>query len=533
MSGIAKFLVAMGNGYMDTSQKTEDRKRQRETDDLRNKLLRMQIDSAEIDRDNKFAIATAGQDRAPALNDPSEVVGPPALMVGKFGMDGVKSFSPMDVTQANEYAAKQNTPAAKEARTIAAMGRVDPTKALDYKQKVAELADKTFNSGLIQASTDPVTLTKFMSDSHADGVGGAMKFEPKIEPDGSWQTYQVHPDGRKTPFGQKFEPGEKGMMTAAYLLHKGISPEQRLAHFNAVEDRIFARGIAERKMKNEEKDTENKGIYYGATVESEKLKAQREAAERSTKIPEAVKLEIEGIDKQIKSYNDALQETPVDKAIKQGLMRKRAAILRRYSPDGGQVSAQEDPFNWRGRNQTNTKSAAKPSKFASTPDEMNIALSLSSELEAANSRLSQYQQGTDEWRRAKGDVDSVLFEMKKHGIAPDVQQQTPTAEQPVAKVPIAKMEPATQTVAPANWRAAQIGVVQPNRGGVSAGASKLDRAKANAAADVIKARAAIANEPSGRKRMVLERQLSKLLKEKYNIAGEGDEPFSLEMLGIK
>jgi hypothetical protein len=93
-------------------------------------------------------------------------------------------------------------------------------------------ANQMFDDGLRKAITKgPDALAEFMSESHADGKFGAVKFKAMPSADGkSWQMHRVADDGSLSPFGGRFESSESGYATAGMMLSRSVPDAAKVAH---------------------------------------------------------------------------------------------------------------------------------------------------------------------------------------------------------------------------------------------------------------------------------------------------------------
>ena len=119
-------------------------------------------------------------------------------------------------------------------------------------------AKQVFDDGLRASTRAPGVLpqdgmAEFMSNSHADGKQGALKFRAVTDQDGSWQMMQTTPDGKQVPFGPKYQSGMDGIARAAYQLSEVVSPEAKLVH-----------ALQERKAAKEDKVADADVLLKGA-----------------------------------------------------------------------------------------------------------------------------------------------------------------------------------------------------------------------------------------------------------------------------
>lgn len=105
---------------------------------------------------------------------------------------------------------------------------------LDGIEREAE-ANRVFDQGPREAlAKGPDALAQFMSDSAADGKGGAVKFKAVTLPDGEgWQMHRVSDEGHLSRFGRNFTSDETGMATAGLLLSRAVPATGKVAHLKA------------------------------------------------------------------------------------------------------------------------------------------------------------------------------------------------------------------------------------------------------------------------------------------------------------
>lgn len=235
MGGYAK-----GKGqYDDREQETKDR------DQLR-RLRELQIDDVTQAIADKNALRDAGSSMTvKQVAEPGEAtVGPDGPVLATAPVyrastaDNANGQNFPTQEQAQAAATAGNTPAAIAQRQGAVLQRTNPVAAQQLRRETVqtdaaeqEIADRRFSRDLVTAAAKgPDALATMMSDSHADGEGGAVKFKPQISADGkSWQMQRVTDTGL-VPYGPQFSNDEQGFATAAYMLDRTVTPAQRMAH---------------------------------------------------------------------------------------------------------------------------------------------------------------------------------------------------------------------------------------------------------------------------------------------------------------
>ena len=247
MSKAVALLAGLGAGYMNAEDKKREQKRQDERDARERTVFDQQQadrDRAQVDREE---LRAAAADRVP-----TEVQLPGPVMPDEAQPTGIKVGSRYFAEQgvANEAAAAENAPGAARKRvmdTLTAQGKpleadqirtsglqADAAQVTLDRAKVDE-ANRAFDDGIRKAlqSGGAKGLAQFMSDSTADGKGGAVKFQAQENLDGTWQMMRVGEDGSLTPYGGKFTADERGYATAGMLLSRTVPEAAKVAHFQA------------------------------------------------------------------------------------------------------------------------------------------------------------------------------------------------------------------------------------------------------------------------------------------------------------
>ena len=195
--------------------------------------------------------ADMGAAAAPVAVDEREQPGPldPASNVpGAASLPAipmVRGQSFISADDAAKAAAEMNTPqavAARQAQVMAKAGEVDGAQKIRtgamqeqsarFKLNADERAelDARFNADLESRVNSWETLDAFASDSHGDGMGGKLKIQTTVSPDGKSRVISVlMPDGTAKPTGQAFPNTADGLALAKVELSK-MSPEKKLAH---------------------------------------------------------------------------------------------------------------------------------------------------------------------------------------------------------------------------------------------------------------------------------------------------------------
>lgn len=272
--GALAFLAGMGSGYLNESKRQEDKKRQDQFDQIA--LDKADYDKQERDRTTKIrtAVSDASQDVAPVeIQDHS--VNAPLAAQGSTWQVGKKSFTSSD--DANKAALEMNTPQGRNDR-IAQAYRMngDAEKAMDIESKAGSIKNNSlvtqgnelalnqakeqearlsFGRGMVDSfkTGGSGSLMNFLSDSHADGKDGAMKFEQQLSPDGKLATvFTTNEKGERTKVAD-VPNNDEGWQTAMVNLQKGLDPNALMAHSAQAQKQA----LEERKVRATEMKAEN------------------------------------------------------------------------------------------------------------------------------------------------------------------------------------------------------------------------------------------------------------------------------------
>lgn len=280
MSGAISFLAGLGAGYMGQRQKELENDRAAAKDQREKDLF----DANMADRNQALAdkneLRTAAAPVAvtevagkpmPAEADNSASVASDNPTVGGYKA-GANTFAARGVATAD--AAAQNTPDGARSRVTAkliAQGNIlgaDHLATSGIQAQAAQVtldkgkreeAQAVFTQGLHKAIPQgPEAIAKFMSDSSADGTGGATKFTAVVNPDATWQMMRIGADGTQTPFGGKYANDTNGYIQAGYDLDQAVKPESKMAHMMA--EKEF--GLKQSKEASEADERTAKTGYY-------------------------------------------------------------------------------------------------------------------------------------------------------------------------------------------------------------------------------------------------------------------------------
>ena len=257
MSGAMAFLAGMGAGYMTQKQRNLENDRLAADDKRKQDAFQMQKVTFDQTKSDREAAITAGapQEVTPEQGPPTEAQyaatpagqEPDAIGYRVGNGIGAKDFATRGL--ADTAATQQATPQARRTRMadLAAQGNTFASTALtnDMQREASQMtinkghreeANQVFDQGIKTAlqTGGPQALADFMSNSPADGQGGAIKFKAVISPDGkSWQMNRVGDDGSITPFSQSFASDEGGMAIAGMMLSRAVPDSEKVKHLMA------------------------------------------------------------------------------------------------------------------------------------------------------------------------------------------------------------------------------------------------------------------------------------------------------------
>ena len=272
--GALAFLAGMGSGYLNESKRQEDKKRQDQFDQIA--LDKADYDKQERDRTTKIrtGVSAASQDVVPVeIQDHS--VNAPLAAQGSTWQIGKKVFTSSD--EANKAALEMNTPQGRNDR-IAQEYRMngDAEKAMDIESKAGSIKNNSlvtqgnelalnqakeqearlsFGRGMVDSfkTGGSGSLMQFLSDSHADGKDGGMKFEQQLSPDGKVATvFTTNDKGEKSKVAD-VPNNDEGWQMAMFKLQKGLDPNALMAHSAQAQKQA----LEERKVRATEMKAEN------------------------------------------------------------------------------------------------------------------------------------------------------------------------------------------------------------------------------------------------------------------------------------
>lgn len=288
MSGAMAFLAGMGAGYMTQKQRNLENDRLAKIDTQNQQLFQAKIDEINQNKAEKAALQAAGapQEVTPEQGPPTEAQyaatpagqEPDAIGYRVGNGIGAKDFATRGL--ADTAATQQNTPQARRTRMadLAAQGNTFASTALtnDMQREASQMtinkghreeANQVFDHGVKTAlqTGGPQAMADFMSNSPADGQGGAIKFKAVISPDGkSWQMNRVGDDGSITPFSQSFSNDEGGMAIAGMMLSRAVPDSEKVKHLMAEKEAQLKGG----KEAREALEGKSRASYYDAYAEA-------------------------------------------------------------------------------------------------------------------------------------------------------------------------------------------------------------------------------------------------------------------------
>lgn len=231
----------------------EDRKQRRadEAEERTNRRTDRQFTMSERARTVKLRddlgaaaapVAVEQRDQAGPVDPASEVAAAAQPLAPVPTVQG-RGFETTDA--ASKAAAELNTPqavASRQAQVLNAAGDAVGAQQVRtgsmqeqsarFKLNADERADldARFNADLQSRVNSWESFDAFTSESAGDGMGGKLKLQTTVSPDGATRIVNVvAPDGTLKPTGQSFPNTADGLMLATNELAK-MSPEKKLAH---------------------------------------------------------------------------------------------------------------------------------------------------------------------------------------------------------------------------------------------------------------------------------------------------------------
>lgn len=438
MSGAMAFLAGMGAGYMTQKQRNLENDRLAADDKRKQDAFQMQKVTFDQTKSDREAAITAGapQEVTPEQGPPTEAqyaatpAGQQPDSIGYRVGNGANARGFAARGLAETFATEQNTPQARRTRMadLAAQGNTFASTALtnDMQREASQMtinkghreeANQVFDQGIKTAlqTGGPQAMADFMSNSPADGQGGAIKFKAVISPDGkSWQMNRVGDDGSITPFSQSFSNDEGGMAIAGMMLSRAVPDSEKVKH-------LMAEKEAELKVKKEGSEAGErvaKTNYYNAAADSVRPGGTKDKSGSAVdRMSEIDKTTIVNINKQRDTIHSAIVKAqaeenydptkPGAKELTEQLAAlgiKEAQIQSKY----GDAQATPDPQDLR----KGAATAPIPTSTKITPKQQQAndsdrPMILASELKSAQARLAAGDP------RASADIDAINNEIAR------------------------------------------------------------------------------------------------------------------------
>ena len=303
MSALA-FLASLGTGYL----REDEKKSERAKEDAREARRIQREDTADARATELYDAGKAERARVTADRDLIRNAAQPVPIAPEATMPatmdardiGQPGEAPVPVTGykvgaarfAERAAAEAESGRQTQARVAAALDTVDPAGAQGRKTQAmqgqvaqmqltaAEEASvqrdwtKRANAAFVQSgSWDAVT--KFMTESKADGLDGNSQWKHTVSPDGKTVTvFPVGPDGKQLAQGFTKPNDQKGRQQLMLDLDAGTPVSAKLADLRAEENAASMR--ADREADNKRLDAQNERMYQVA-LRTASAAAQRAA----------------------------------------------------------------------------------------------------------------------------------------------------------------------------------------------------------------------------------------------------------------
>jgi hypothetical protein len=296
MSRVAAFIAGLGTGYMSQSERERYRKRQEKRDQMEQE----RFDAEKSDREDKKRDKQLLRDAA----RPIEVEQPNDVLKDDEGNDmppvpayraGAERFETRDAAAA--AAQKGNAPGARQARMLGAMEQTGDyagaaqLRTAQVQATLAEqqLADRAMRDKL-SSLRSPDELATMISETPADGMGGALKVRAVTSPDGkSFGFVQIGPDGSEKPVPGTFSNDEAGMEKARMLVAGYTTPEMRQQYFRWEQERAQraaefkeTKAFQEKQLAEQSRSNQAREGIAGATLKITRENAAEAREQRKT-----------------------------------------------------------------------------------------------------------------------------------------------------------------------------------------------------------------------------------------------------------
>lgn len=244
-----------------------------------------------------------------------------------------------DRTAADAAAQKQNAPEAVNSRVAGAhraAGQFDKAMAIESGDRQAELqkmqlADQRWKRDLGTAMRGGHDgLAQLATTSEAGPMKG-MKVQVIPSADGKTVTYgAIDADGKVAPIPglPQFSNDQNGLIQAAWMLDRTIDPAARMAHLDQQNERERSQKNADRSFDQSERHFNTNAGFAAraadradatgqrqdrlADVQIAKANIELSDAQRSAKIPPAVKMQVESLRKEADTINTAVVKAQAD-----------------------------------------------------------------------------------------------------------------------------------------------------------------------------------------------------------------------------
>lgn len=243
--GLSNALALLGGGaagYVQGMMLRRQMQRQDEAD-ARQKVLQQREDQQYAEQQADTAAArqamaptSVEEVQQPDLGDPEAA--PPTSRFRVAGqMVDTRGAADAAAAQYNAQPARMQRAAAAVKNPVLAAKFANEAQASELgvmqlaKAKRDEAARKFDDDAHEAIWQGPQATADFLSRSHADGKGGAMKFQAVTDPQtNTWQIVRVADDGALVPFGGKYTDDDAGRIQALYQLSQAVSPADKAKH---------------------------------------------------------------------------------------------------------------------------------------------------------------------------------------------------------------------------------------------------------------------------------------------------------------
>lgn len=243
-----------------------------------------------------------------------------------------------DQTVAQKAADAQNAPEAQSARMAQgyrSLGMPEKATALEHSDRRAklsnmQLADAEFRNQLGTAmASGPEAIADLITKNAGERLGGAT-IQAVPGADGQTVSFvSVDAEGKATPFmGMTNLPANQAAITAGYAIDKLVTPQQRLEFHTKLQESARQQSNADRSyglaVDQFKQNVTNADRNYGIQVRSQDrqdrlgdvqiktAEAAYEKAVREDRIPPAVKMQMDGVRKELDVIGTAVAKAQAD-----------------------------------------------------------------------------------------------------------------------------------------------------------------------------------------------------------------------------